>query len=120
MTDFLEAELAQRRRDCALAAMVAQMVSMTTGVSAQSIISPRRVGTIVCRARYLAMYLAHVTYGWPLRRVGAAFQRDRSTVGIACRWVEDQRDDARMDAMLEHLEVTLRQAADAPVVELAA
>ncbi|MDP3738623.1 MAG: helix-turn-helix domain-containing protein [Hyphomonadaceae bacterium] len=62
-------------------------------------------------ARKVAMYLASVVFGMSLARVAAAFGRDRSTVGHACRCIEDMREDARFDTWMEALE---RSAAEAP------
>ena len=56
------------------------------------------------------MYLAYVIFQWPLERVGAAFGRDRTTAGLACRQIEDLRDDPEFDAQLEQLEACLRLA----------
>ena len=58
-----------------------------------------------CRARWSAMYLAHVSYGWPLERVGHAFGLNRATASTACRWAEDARDDDRYDAVMDGLDV---------------
>lgn len=65
----------------------------------------------VALARKVAMYLASVAFGMSLARVAAAFGRDRSTVGHACRCIEDLREDARFDAWMTALE---RSAAEAP------
>ncbi len=68
------------------------------------------------RVRWVAMYLAHVGYGWPMERVGHVFGLSRTSVATACRWVEDARDDTGLDALLERLEGALRQiSAPAPV-----
>mgnify|MGYP006181432021 CR=1 FL=1 len=39
-----------------------------------------------CRARWLAMYLSYVTFGWPMDRVAHAFGLNRATAAAACRW----------------------------------
>ena len=52
-----------------------------------------RVRPRACRARWSAMYLAHVSFGWPLERVGHAFGLNRATASTACRWAEDARDE---------------------------
>lgn len=58
----------------------------------------------VADARQIMMYLAHVTFGFTLGEVGRLYNRDRSTVGYACRKFEDLRDDPLHDCMLEKLE----------------
>ncbi|MGO4172315.1 helix-turn-helix domain-containing protein [Bosea sp. TAF32] len=61
----------------------------------------------VALARQVAMYLAHVTFGLSLTRVGACFGRDRTTVRHACALVEDRRDDLRLECGLNALEAAL-------------
>jgi chromosomal replication initiation ATPase DnaA len=70
-------------------------------------------------ARGLAMYLVHVGCGMSLGRVARIFGRDRSTVGYACRLIEDRRDDPRFDKWLEALERSVA-AAPAPYRRIAA
>ncbi|MNE73748.1 hypothetical protein D3C80_1697750 [compost metagenome] len=78
-----------------------------------------RVRPRACRARWSAMYLAHVSYGWPLERVGHAFGLNRVTASTACRWAEDARDDDRYDAVMDGLETGLRAISELPAVDLA-
>jgi hypothetical protein len=64
-------------------------------------------------ARQTAMYLAHVGFGIPMAAIGKAFARDRTTVVHACHLIEDRRDEARFDDLLDHLEqaaIALRAA----------
>ena len=72
--------------------------------------SPTRRGAPVAQARQVAMYLAHVIYGASLSAVGRHFGRDRTTAAYACRLVEDRRDDAGFDMLLDRLEHALRRA----------
>ena len=65
------------------------------------------------------MYLAHVSFGWPLERVAHAFGLNRATAGTACRWAEDERDAPALDALLDRLERGVREVLDAPRHELA-
>lgn len=55
-------------------------------------------------ARQIAMYLAHVGFGISMADVGKIFGRDRTTVVHACHVIEDRRDEARFDDLLDHLE----------------
>jgi chromosomal replication initiation ATPase DnaA len=59
-------------------------------------------------ARQIAMYLAHVGLGLNLTAVGRLFGRDRRTVAHACAVVEDRRDAAALDRVLDLLEGALR------------
>jgi hypothetical protein len=71
-------------------------------------------------ARQVAMYLTHVAFGMSLQRVGFAFARDRSTVAHACHLIEDRRDDAEFDNLLDQLEASLRAAPAPARLQLAA
>lgn len=98
------------RRDVARALFVMDLVALATGVPAGQIRSATRGQARAARARQIAMYLAYVSFEWPLARIGAAFGRDRTTAGYACRLVEDLRDDRAFDARLGHLETCLKSA----------
>jgi hypothetical protein len=54
--------------------------------------------------RQVAMYVCHVAYSMPMGEVAEAFGRDRSTVGHACRMVEDRRDDRAYDTFVAIVE----------------
>jgi chromosomal replication initiation ATPase DnaA len=97
-------------RDRLRAAFVTSLVAMTTGVCPAQIQSRTRNKAEAARARQIAMYLSHVSFEWPLARVGAAFGRDRTTASHACHKVEDLRDDADFDANLNAMEACLRNA----------
>jgi len=83
------------------------LVSLVTGVPAEDIHAQDRRDARTSRARQLAMYLTYVAWQWPLCRIGAVFGRDRTTVGHACRRIEDMRDNRDMDATVEWLESCL-------------
>ncbi len=57
-----------------------------------------------CHVRQIAMYVCHVVLRLSLSDIGAAFGRDRTTVGHACNVVEDRRDDAAFDAFVSVIE----------------
>ena len=94
-----------------------QLIALSFDVPVAAM-SGARLAPRACRARYLAVYLAHVGYGWTLERVGLAFGINRATAGSACRWSEDARDDPAMDAALDRMEQTLRLICDTPRLEL--
>jgi chromosomal replication initiation ATPase DnaA len=102
------------------AGLAMQLIALPTGIPAEAMTSRERLSLRSTRARWLAMYLAHVGFGWPLERVGYAFGVNRATVGIGCRWAEDARDDPTLDALLDRLETAVRDICEAPRLELAA
>ena len=86
------------------AGLALQLVAASTGVTMETMTAQERLGVRACRARRLAMYLAHVAFGWQLERVGHAFGLNRATVAQACRWAEDERERPIIDALLDRLE----------------
>jgi chromosomal replication initiation ATPase DnaA len=102
------------------AGLALQLVAAATGISVERMRARARLRGAVCRARWLALYTAHVTFGWPLERVAHAFGINRATAAKACRWAEDGRDHPAVDAMLERLELCVTQLVDAPACELPA
>ncbi len=100
------------------AALVTQMVAAATGVSAERMGARHNRGSLACRARWLAIYLTHIAFGWPLERVSHAFGLNRATASAACRWVEDERDRPALDLWLDRLETCAREICDAPPCEL--
>ena len=101
--ETLEQRVDRVRADRARALLAMQAVASVTGVPAAAMQSRRLLDRDVRRARSLAWYLSHTEYGWPLGRVGAAFDRDRTTVAKACREVEDMRDDPGLDGLLDRI-----------------
>jgi hypothetical protein len=102
------------RADAALA-----LAALAFAVPVAEMTRRERVRPRACRARWSAMYVAHVSYGWPLERVGHAFGLNRATAGAACRWAEDERDRAAYDVLMDGLEGSLRAVMALPMVDLA-
>jgi len=102
------------------AGLALQLVAAATGVAAERMQAPVRLGGAEARARRPAMYLAYVAFGWPLERVAHAFGLNRATAAAACRWAEDERERPPLDAMLDRLERCVREVLDAPVCEVPA
>ncbi|MCX8998491.1 hypothetical protein NOF55_15355 [Rhizobiaceae bacterium BDR2-2] len=63
----------------------------------------------LCHTRQIAMYVCHVALQIPQADVGAAFGKDRSTVGYACGVVEDRRDNRAFDDFVSALERIARE-----------
>ena len=104
--------------DRSKAGLAIHLVATATGLSARRIASRDRLRDGHCRARWLAMYLSHIAFGWPLERVGHVFGVNRATAGNACRWVEDERDRPELDGLLDRLEALISALFEAPRCEL--
>ncbi|WP_296170675.1 helix-turn-helix domain-containing protein [uncultured Brevundimonas sp.] len=102
------------------AGLALQMVAATTGVPVEVMTARARLSGAACKARWLAMYLAHVTYSWTLDHVGHAFGLNRTTAAAACRWAEDERGRPSLDHLMDRLERNLRDVLEAPRCELSA
>jgi len=94
----------------AICGLLEQFVSIIFAVPPQALHAPNRGQADVAIARQAAMYLAHVVFGLSLTRVGALFERDRTTVAHACARVEDRREDPTLDRALGIAEAALRAA----------
>ena len=104
--------------DRAKAGLAMHLVAARTGTSPERMTARGRVDPLSSRARWLAMYLSHIAFGWTLERVGHVFGLNRTTVGAACRWVEDERDSRHIDDLLGELETCISGLYDAPRWEL--
>jgi len=100
--------------DEGIAVLVVEMVALATATPRREMLNADHRGRAAVHARQIAMYLTYIVFQWPLERVGAAFGRDRTTAGHACRQVEDRRDDQGLDDMLDRLEACLRVSPCAP------
>ena len=115
MTESTEFELFrsaadEEARDRAKAAFVTHLVSLATGVPADEIISAPRGRNGAARARSMAIYLSHVAFALPQRRVATAFRRDPTTVGQALARIEAMREEGSFDRLVDDLEACVRQA----------
>lgn len=108
--DTLWGPSADHRRDRMVVAFLTSLVALATDIPAQDIAARRRSTLAATRARQITIYLAHVGLAWPLWRVAAAFNRDRTTAGHAIRIVEELRDDPSFDGQMTGLEACLREA----------
>lgn len=93
--------------DRRFAYLVAHLIGYALGLRSIDIMAPDRGTKTVAKGRQLAMYLAHVSLGWSIARVAAAFERDRSTVAHACQIVEHKRDDDAFDLWMNEMEESL-------------
>lgn len=93
------------------AGLALHMAAVATGVPVDRMRGVRLVAD-ASRARRLALYLAHVAFGWTLDQVADVFGVNRATAGTACRWAEDRRDRPDDDALMERLEGLMRAAVE--------
>ncbi|NJR13695.1 MAG: chromosomal replication initiator DnaA [Phyllobacteriaceae bacterium] len=83
---------------------VIDLCSALFNISGRDLRSHRRCSQDVARVRQIAMYLCNTTLGLSLTAIGMAFGRDRTTVGHAVQLIEDLRDAAEFDAIMEQAE----------------
>jgi len=102
------------------AGLALQLVAASTGVPVERMTARTRLKNQACRGRWLAMYLTHTSFGWPIERVGLAFGLNRATATKACRWAEDERDRPLMDELLDRMDRCVRVLFEAPTCELPA
>ncbi len=107
----VQGRAAQEGNEAALVeAVLVQTVARSFRVRAAALTAPGRTAAREALARHVAMYLAHVTFGWTYSQVARAFHRHRTSVLYACVRVEDRRDDACFDARLARLEGVIQSA----------
>lgn len=94
------------RNACRLVQMLAGEMVTIAGDRAPLRRNRRRT---LCHTRQIAIYVCHVALQIPQGDVGAAFGKDRSTVGYACAVVEDRRDDEAFDAFVAAMERIARE-----------
>ncbi|WP_421577907.1 helix-turn-helix domain-containing protein [Shinella sp. M31] len=84
--------------------IVRQLVLEMTALASERPLWRRDSRRSTCHVRQISMYVCHVVLQLSLSDIGAAFGRDRTTVGHACNVVEDRRDDAAFDAFVSAIE----------------
>ena len=84
--------------------IVRQIALEMTAMSSDRPLLRRDSRRAACHVRQIAMYVCHVVLRLSLSEIGAAFGRDRTTVGHACNVVEDRRDNAAFDAFVSAIE----------------
>ena len=90
----------------------AEAVARVFDIAMSEIMALTRRRANVAFARQNAMYLCHVAFGMSFADIGRHFGRDRTTVSHACRLIEDARDLASLDVMLDRLEFSLKAELD--------
>jgi len=80
------------------------LVASAFGVSRESLHASRRGPANAAFARQVAMYLSHTRLGMSFTAAGAFFGRDRTTAAHACCRVEEEREDPKIDGVMDLLE----------------
>ncbi len=101
------------------AGVAIHLVAARTGTQPDRMTRGGRLDPRTSKARWLAMYLSHVAFGWTLERVGHVFGLNRATAGAACRWAEEARDILAIDDLMTELEACIQALYQAPRCELA-
>lgn len=87
-----------------LVEMAIATAALGSGQSREAICKLQRGSAPVARARQIAAYLMHTTLSMSLTSVAERLCKDRTTIGYACRLIEDMRDDEAFDLKMVELE----------------
>lgn len=94
----------QRLRREGVRHVLVSLVGSALDVEASELCGPGRGTAQAAYARQIALYLAHTTLGLTYTEAGRLFGRDRTTAAHACRRIEDRREQARIDQLVDCLE----------------
>lgn len=89
--------------------LAAEIAARHTGIPVEEVMLAERGNRRRSSARALAMYLAHVGLGEPMRAVARGFGRHPSTVAHACWKIEERREVAGWDRGVAALEDEARR-----------
>jgi chromosomal replication initiation ATPase DnaA len=89
---------------------VIDLCSALFNVSGHDLRQANRCSQGIARVRQIAMYLCNTTLGISLTEIGKAICRDRTTVSHAVQLIEDLRDDADFDTIIDQVERITRIA----------
>ncbi|MEO0327267.1 MAG: helix-turn-helix domain-containing protein [Pseudomonadota bacterium] len=85
-----------------------RLVALTLNVNVHDLVQCYRGNQATSRARQVSCYLMHTILSMSLVEIAKAYRKDRTTIGHACRLVEDLRDNPKFDQTLVELEETLK------------
>jgi hypothetical protein len=98
----------------ALRLVIEDAVAMGFDIAPELLSFPSRGRALICLARQVSMYIAHVCLGLSFTQVGELFERDRTTAAHACEVVEQRRDEDAFDLAITRLERVIRIMCGAP------
>ncbi len=90
-----------------LAQFVNQMVASAFELPAERLLRCDRGNARATRARQISIYLMHTALSFSLSTISRIYNKDRTTIGYACRVIEDLRDSASFDDRISELEETV-------------
>ena len=93
--------------DRLLATFVNQMVASAFDLPSEKLLRYERGNANAARARQISIYLMHTVLSFPLSKISRIYNKDRTTIGHACRVVEDLRDGSSFDCRILELEQTI-------------
>jgi len=93
--------------DKLLATFVNQMVASAFELPSERLLRYDRGNAKATRARQIAIYLMHTGLSFSLAKVSRIYNKDRTTIGYACRLIEDLRDSPAFDDRILELENTI-------------
>ena len=101
-SNALERKSCEKRRSNS--GLTAGAAAAVAGVSLSAIQARPRCRRPVFRARQLAIYLHHVAMGATVAACARQFDRDRATIRLAIRRIEDLRENRAFDCGAARLE----------------
>ena len=90
-----------------LATFVNQMVASAFELPSERLLRNDRGNAKATRARQISIYLMHTGLSFSLAKVSRIYNKDRTTIGYACRLIEDLRDSPAFDDRILELENTI-------------
>ena len=93
--------------DRLLATFVNQMVASTFELPSERLLCYNRGNARATRARQISIYLMHTALSFSLLKISRIYNKDRTTIGHACRVIEDLRDTPSFDDRILELEKTI-------------
>lgn len=93
-----------------LATFVNQMVASAFELPSERLLRYERGNAKATRARQIAIYLMHTGLSFSFAKISRIYNKDRTTIGYACRVIEDLRDTPAFDDRLVELENTVNTA----------